>query len=357
MLKEAEVEIVPAAEGALTRLLSEIPSVTIDQINREEPLGPIRPDLVLKITAFGEHHLIIVEVKKNAQPRFARDAILQLHEYARKIGGKSMPILAAPYMSPEVRDLCREEGIGYLDLQGNARIHFGNVFIEHSVPTRPPADRRHLKSIFRPKSAQILRVLMRDPARPWKVKDLAGAADVSIGQVSNIRTALIEREWATQSIDGMVVAKPNLLLDVWSREYTAPLGQRMSFYTYKQGKELQSMTFASMSNSETTHIALAAFSAASWLAPYGRVQTNYFYVDRSGFELLKDQLALSRVDKGENVVVTILADLGPLRDTVEAAPGIICTSPVQTYLDLTLLGERGKEAAAHLRETKLRWPT
>ena len=44
-------------------------------------------------------------------------------------------------------------------------------------------------------------------------------------------------------------------------------------------------------------------------------------------------------------------------DTVEPAPGAVCTSPVQTYLDLSIAGERGAEAAAYLRQQKLSWPT
>jgi len=60
--------------------------------------------------------------------------------------------------------------------------------------------------------------------------------------------------------------------------------------------------------------------------------------------------------KGENVVVTVPKDLGLLRDTVEPAPGAVCTRAVQTYLDLWVSGERGQEAAQHLRQEKLSWP-
>jgi hypothetical protein len=48
---------------------------------------------------------------------------------------------------------------------------------------------------------------------------------------------------------------------------------------------------------------------------------------------------------------------GVFRDTVEPAQGVICTSPVQTYLDLAIAGERGREAAEHLRHERLAWPT
>jgi hypothetical protein len=42
-------------------------------------------------------------------------------------------------------------------------------------------------------------------------------------------------------------------------------------------------------------------------------------------------------------------------DVYEPAPGIRCTSPIQTYLDLSKGGERGEEAAEHLRRMRLTW--
>jgi hypothetical protein len=55
-------------------------------------------------------------------------------------------------------------------------------------------------------------------------------------------------------------------------------------------------------------------------------------------------------------VATLLKDHGLFRNTVEPVPGAICTSPVQTCLDLAAAGERGREAAEHLRRERLRWP-
>jgi hypothetical protein len=53
--------------------------------------------------------------------------------------------------------------VGFLDLEGNARLVFGGVFIERLVPGRPAVDRRELGSIFKPKAAQVLRVMLRAP--------------------------------------------------------------------------------------------------------------------------------------------------------------------------------------------------
>lgn len=52
-----------------------------------------------------------------------------------------------------------------------------------------------------------------------------------------------------------------------------------------------------------------------------------------------------------------IEDEGLFRDAVEPAPHVRCTSPVQTYLDLYVAGERGREAADHLRKEKLKWPS
>ena len=55
-------------------------------------------------------------------------------------------------------------------------------------------------------------------------------------------------------------------------------------------------------------------------------------------------------------MITVLKYPELLRDTDEPAPGAVCTSPIQTYLDLANAGERGREAADHLRREKLKWP-
>ncbi len=78
-----------------------------------------------------------------------------------------------------------------------------------------------------------------------------------------------------------------------------------------------------------------------------------FYADNAGFDQLKENLKLSSSPKGMNVVVTVPKDSGLFLATVKPANGVICTSAVQTYLDLWLSGERGQEAAEHLRQEKL----
>ncbi len=262
----------------------------------------------------------------------------------------------APYLSSEAQTLCRKEALGFLDFEGNVRLLFDSVFIERLVTTKPVVERRELKSLFKPKSAQVLRVMLRDPYRAWRVTDLASRAEVSLGHVSNVRAALLDREWAQVSNAGLFLSEPDELLDAWRDAYEPPAGERMSFYTTLHGSAFEEAARQVLrSDRDTAQAAFASFSAAHWLAPYGRTGTQYFYADDAGVKQLHATLKLSSAAKGENVVVTWLKDPGLLRDTVEPAPGAICTSPIQTYLDLAAAGERGREAADHLRHEKLIW--
>ena len=48
-----------------------------------------------------------------------------------------MPVIIAPYFSPDAQKACEDAGAGFLDLEGNARLSCGEVFIaERSVSSR-----------------------------------------------------------------------------------------------------------------------------------------------------------------------------------------------------------------------------
>ena len=91
--------------------------------------------------------------------------------------------------------------------------------MDRRVSDKPITERREFKSLFTPKSAQVLRVLLRDPKRTWRVMDLAEAAKVSLGHVSNVRTALLDREWAQVVPEGLRLSSPDALLDAWKSSY------------------------------------------------------------------------------------------------------------------------------------------
>jgi hypothetical protein len=360
MLKPSQTmkELESRAADALGALLAQVPAIKLDDIKVEPSNADRAVDILARINVADRPHLLVCEVKASGQPRHVRMALLQLRNYLAHFGSEATAVFIAPYLSLEAQALCRDQGVGFLDLEGNARLVFDNVFIERRVPNRPSVERRELRSLFKPKSAQVLRVMLRDPKRAWRVTELAQIAGVSLGHVSNVRSGLLDREWARVSERGLFLSEPDALLNAWRDEYEAPAGRRIAFYTTLHGSAFEEAARRVLeARYEKGRAAFASFSAAHWLAPYGRTGTQYFYADSAGLERLKERLKLSLSPKGENVVVTIPNDYGLFSDTVEPAPGAICTSAIQTYLDLWAAGERGQEAAEHLRQEKLSWPT
>ncbi|WP_250479943.1 MULTISPECIES: hypothetical protein [unclassified Caballeronia] len=342
---------------ALRGVLEKIPFLHIKEIDADVTSDDWKPDLIARVAVDGQERLLICKVKSNGQPRYARSSLLELRNYIARQAPEATPVFIAPYISPAVRELCEENAVSYLDLEGNARITFGGVFIERMVTDKPVTEQRELKSLFRPKSAQVLRTMLREPGRAWKVTELSQASGVSLGHVSNVRTGLIDREWACVSDTGLVLTEPDALLNEWRERYTAPPGERLPFYTPLHGSALDNAARNALrANDGAGLAAFASFSAAHWLAPYGRTGTHYFFADEGGLHRLQTALKLTSASKGENVTVLLPKDTGLLNDTIELAPGAICTSPVQTYLDLSIAGERGVEAADHLRRERLSWP-
>lgn len=356
MLKahQPESQLERIAADRLRELVANIPAIHDIEVDHEAGPSNHKVDLAIRFRLGDRDHVLICEVKSSGQPRHVKNAIHQL-SYVQGSYPMATPVFVAPYISEEAQALCTEAGVGFADLEGNCRLAFDTVFIERHVATRPVALRRELKSIFSPKAAQILRRLLREPRREWKVVELAEAAGVSLGQVSNVRRALVDKDWATVDAMGLRLTAPDDLLDTWRDIYVAPAGERISAYTPLHGKLLDE-ALAAASMEVNAYIALAGYMAAKWLAPYARGAQDMIYADRAGWSALQRHVEVGPVSKGANLEVVVLEDRGPLLDAVELAPGRTVTSPVQTYLDLWVSGERGQEAAKFLRREKLKWP-
>lgn len=344
------------ATEKLRELFGQVASIKLDDIKSEFIFGSPDIHFVVHLRAFGRSRTLVCEMMVNGQPRHVRNALFQLRDYVTKNEDNLVPILIAPYLSSDSQALCREHDVGFFDLHGNAFITFDGIYIERLVSGAPPAEKRKLRSLFAPRATQVLLVMLRDPERAWRVSDLAEVSDVSLGHASNVRLALLDREWALADSDGISLVKPGKLLDAWRDAYKMPAEKKLRYYTPLHGGAFEKAARRTLRlEADKAHAVLASYSAANWLAPYGRMSTSFFYADDIGLEQLKDELQLTSATKGENVVVAFPKEKWLLTDTVEPVPGLICTSPIRTYLDLAAAGERGNEAAEHLRRTILKW--
>jgi hypothetical protein len=353
MKTDHAVNVERQAARVIEDFLARLPNSHIDHIEREPISGDATIDVAVESHIAGRPLTIIVEVKSSGQPRHIRQAAEQLRRYMRNHKAHVVPIVMAPYLSPQARDAARSEQVGYLDFMGNAFIAAEGIYIEREVAGQPEAERRALRSLYKPKSARILRRILREPERHWRTAELADAAGVSAGLVSNVSIALRDRAWAEQTDLGFTLVDPSALLDSWAENYEPPRGEEFRRYTTLHGRALVDRLHRA--GNAGGQIALASFSAADWLAPFVRHPNTYFYADETGLAALEDILDLHQAPKGANVIIVVPEEDGVLDDATRVAEEIVVTSPVQTYLDLIHTGDRGSEGAAELRKRLLDW--
>lgn len=354
-----ESEILYQAESALASLLTPIPFLNGIEWEREVGLGDgKRADFIAALHIGNQQLKLVGEVKKNLQPRYVLDAIRQVKEYcAYLIGEPAYPVVVSEYISPRSAEILIGENVSYFDLAGNCRLCFANVYIEKEGKKPGSAEKRGTKSLFGLKSSRMLRLMLDNPVRAWQVKELAAKTELSLGQVSNIRRALLDQHFAVESEEGGIcINQPGALLSEWKRAYKKNIiNHENGFYTLLKPEERLEAIKASIAEAEDKEagIILSGLSAARWLAPYSRVVSESLYADKEGAEILKKHLMLEPVKIGPNVIIEEPKDSFVFKEATECAPGLKCANAIQTCLDLYVAGEREQEAAEHLEAVLL----
>lgn len=334
IVKNGFLEIETKAKEALLAVLEKVPFLEVKSAEQEVSGADILVNL-----AIGERdQSLVVEVKSNGQPRLAREAVNQLLRY-RNAFPNSYFVFMAPYISPQAAEICRKDGVGYLDFAGNCYLSFGQVYIEQSGKPNPFRTRRDLVSLFSPKSSRVLRVLLSNPGRVWKTQELASEARVSLGQVSNVKKLLLDREWITKQ-DGFSLTEPWTLLDEWAKAYTYKKNEVRNYYSLQSIPDIES-DLAKVCRENNLEYALTGFSGAARFAPAVRYTRAMAYVYAIRVPSL---LNLKEVESGANIMLLYPHDEGVFYGT-QVIDDTRIVSPVQIYLDLKAYKGRGEEAA------------
>lgn len=340
------------AQEALNSCLVRIPFVKNVDIMRGPAPEDIKPDFIVRADVAGQEQMFIVEMKNSGQPRPARDAINHLLRIKANYPD-AYAIFMAPYISPGTLQLCAREGVGCIDLAGNCRLSFGNVYIEQEGKPNIFLKKRDLRSLYSPRAERVLRVLLNNAKKVWKVQDLALEASVSLGQAFNVKKLLQDREWIRTEISGFVLSDPEALLKEWSENYSYRKNQVKEMYSIKGAIKFES-ELAEICNKKGISYALAGFSGAARLAPRVRYQRAMAYIGREeDMAQLVSQLNLKAVSSGANISLLLPYDDGVFYGAREIDGAKIC-SPVQIYLDLIGFAGRGQEAAEEIFEQVLK---
>ncbi len=346
-MKKEETEIIIAAQNSLLSCLSSVPFLKAIEIHQKSSEPIDRSFDITAVLELAERTIkLFAEVKSSGQPRIARQAVNQMLRHKDKFPDAYF-VFIAPYISSKSAEICESEGVGHIDFSGNCLLSFDNIYIQKKDYPNQFIEKRDLKSLYAPKAERILRALLCNPGRSWKIKELAAESAVSIGQASNVKRTLVDRELVSGKRGGFRLIDPVMLLREWAENYDYRKNGVQEFYSLKRVADVEN-TLATHCNKRKIRYALTGFSGAARIEPAVRYKKAMAYAADLGEEDFL-QLSLKKVKSGGNLLLFTPYDNGVFYGS-RSVDNIQVASDIQVYLDLQSYRGRGEEAAQVLYE-------
>jgi hypothetical protein len=118
---------------------------------------------------------------------------------------------------PGLDQAARDLGLSYLDFHGRGRIVQPSL-VYFAPPT--PGDNRPSKapgpSPFAPKASRVVRSLLANHERGWRLSDLAKVSALNPGNVHRVLNRLMDDGYVERDDDSYLLADPGALLDAWA---------------------------------------------------------------------------------------------------------------------------------------------
>lgn len=347
--KQVEIQVLEQ----LLRLLDDIPLLKdVDVFSSTNKNYDIEATATIES---GDQIMFLCEVKTSGEPKFIRNAVKKLIEYSDvlKKMDKSVPyfMVAAPYISQQSSKICEEHNVGYIDLSGNCLIVYKGLYVRVEGKPNIYKDKRKSRSIFERnavKSSIILRTLLSDIRKQWRVQDLVDATSSSLGQVSNVKRFLEDREYVINGEHGFHVSKPKNLLHDWAKVYHTKPNTVIECYSIDTVPQIEGKLMR-MREVKGIDYALTAFAGGVRYSPTVRYNKVHVYIPLQDLQESIEYLGLKEVDSGSNVSIIVPYDPCILLHARELR-GIRIASPVQVCLELLGLKGRGEEAAIGVLE-------
>jgi hypothetical protein len=338
-------------EHVFRKLLQPVRFLKIENIEHGSPEHGF--DMIALVKMQRDRYNIVIDTTSNGQPRYARRAIAGFESWhLRKSFYNGYFIFAAPYVSESSREICREAGVGYLDLQGNCLIAFDHVYIERFGFEKEP-EKRELRSVFSDKASRIVRRMLTYPSHTWHVQELAKETCVSIGMVSQVKNKLLDSEYAERAGDMFALSRPVDLLKRWGEAYRFEKNEQFEYYSARPLGELDSV-IAEVCQKRGFAYAFTLFAGAKAIgSQYVRVANRSHAYLIGDQEKLAQEIGLKQVRSGGNVVLMKPFDEDLLFDK-RLVDNAWVVSDMQLYLDFCSQKGRAQETADFLFDSRIR---
>ena len=339
----------------LASLPEAIPALRIEDIQRQVAMGPgVVADATARAKVGGKTQELVFEVKSLGEPRMVEQAITQLRRVVRN-RPRAYPVFAAPYLSKRSREICKSEGVGYVDLVGDAYLRFGSVLVDLVGSEGRALEKRSLRTLFSPKATRVLRALLQQPGQPTSITKLAKECSMSLAGVYLVVDLLDTKGFVTRGKDRKILLEePDRLLREWAKNWTWEKSPMTYYFSFDKTADQIIARVGKTTKRLGLEYALTGMAGASLVAPFVRYTDVSFYL-RSGKEQLVNEMDLRPVSSGANVVILDPYDEGVFAGAKEVR-GSRVVSDVQLFVDLYNNPARGQEQAEAIFEKTIKFP-
>jgi hypothetical protein len=350
-----------ALAGRLRELLGGVEWLRGVEVTAFQESGDRGFDLLAKLPLpGGGTAALCVECKREMRP----SAFAMLAEREFDPGGKPkviVPVLALPWVSPRLAELCSERGWSWYDLAGNCCLNVPGLLHLRHTGNAPVHERgKPLANLGTKEASRVMAALLHptNAGCRWTQRALMQHCqpNVSLGLVNKVINHLRDEALVAAGADGGIrVTEPVRLLSAWRTSYRFKQHERHGYFTLLKGPALRE-ALAGFGLATGGRAAYAAFSAADLQQPNVRQFRTWLYVAAAEMERFEQMVEAKPVDSGENLVVLVPADEGVFYLAEGGTVGqsrLACTNLVQTFVDLCHCGGRGQEAAEALLNHQL----
>ncbi len=343
MLKSAEIR-----RQVGQRLRELLPKAKAWEENTSTKIGSQAPDLLVKFRLAEQEHTLVVEVSSLGQPRQIRAAVTRLAEVRRELPN-AYPVAAAVYIGPQSARILKSNNLGFVDLSGNCYLAFENVLIEKEGKRNVRASTRPLRSLFAPRATRVVRVLLVEPGRAWRLDELARAAEVSLGHAHNVVKRLEELAWVERDDNQRIrVSKPADLLESWCESYTYRANEIVSYVAPERVTRKFMAEVARIAVAQGRRYAFTLNAGVGLVVPNLRVPAVHCYLEGDPAPVAQ-ALGLRPSAEADGTLHFLAPyDPGVFHRAIEKG-GIKVACLPQLYADLLHYERRGREQAEHLR--------
>ena len=305
-------------------------------------------DLAVRFRLGDQERLLVVEVTSLGQPRQIRAAVTRLSDMRAQLPN-AYPIASAVYIGPQSARILKDNNLGYVDLSGNCYLAFDQVLIEKEGKRNVRPSTRPLRSLFAPRATRVVRVLLTEPARAWRLEELAKAAEVSLGHSHNVIKRLEDLRWASRDEAQRIhLGKPADLLQAWCESYTVRANEITSYFVPERLSRKLMTDVARAASADGRRYAFTLGAGLSLVAPHTRLTGLHCYFDGAPTALAEALGLRPTAESDGGLHVLTPYDSGVFYGVLEKA-GLKVVSVPQLYADLLHFDRRGAEQAEHLR--------